>query len=106
MAQTATSQKYCSDSRMLFLELSEGVVLGAGASELAAKLPQTGPFRLEASQSERYSRGLARIVGRVRKCRLLGLAGYNKPFLKLALSMSGSSQVLSNTHRGKKRSDR
>jgi hypothetical protein len=38
-AQTATGQKYYSDSRMLFLELNEGVGPRAGASELAAKLP-------------------------------------------------------------------
>jgi hypothetical protein len=37
-AQTATGQEYYSDSRMLFLELNQGAVLKAGATEVAAKL--------------------------------------------------------------------
>jgi hypothetical protein len=37
-AQTATGQEYYSDSRMLFLELNQGAILKAGATEVAAKL--------------------------------------------------------------------
>ena len=37
-AQTATGQEYYSDSRMLFLELNQGAVLKAGATEVATKL--------------------------------------------------------------------
>jgi hypothetical protein len=37
-AQTATGQKYYSDSKMLFLQLSQGAVPGAGATEVAVEL--------------------------------------------------------------------